>query len=67
VAHHDIGCGREALDARVIDPVVAGRAAAFDEDEAHLGEHLQVRRDGGLDNVDRCDDFAYGHRRTLAC
>jgi L-amino acid N-acyltransferase YncA len=37
----------------------------LDEDEAHLGEHLEVVGDGGLADADLLDDLPDGHRRVV--
>src|SRR5689334_1460465 len=42
VAHHHVRGRREAGDARLVDPVVAGVADRLGQHEPHLGEDLQV-------------------------
>ena len=53
-----IGRRRETPDARLVDAVVAGVADRVDQHEPHLGQDLQMLRDGRLGQPHRGHDLA---------
>src|ERR1022692_5021393 len=65
-SHHDVGGGGEAVHARVVDPVVRGRAPVLGQDEPHVRQDLEMGGHGGLPDVDGGDDRTDIHRSLVA-
>jgi hypothetical protein len=59
-SHHDLGGGREHVEAALVDAEEAGVRPAFEVHEPNVGEELEVMGHRRLADVDGLDDLADG-------